>query len=54
MYNKLVGIQGEVLFEANHGTIPRHFFEWQMGKKALSNPIATIYTWTEGLRYIAA
>ena len=53
MYNKLIGIGGEALFEANHGTIPRHFLEWQMGKKAMSNPIATIYAWTEGLKYIA-
>ena len=53
MFNRLVGQNGEVMTETNHGTIPRHYVNWQKGDEALSNPIATIYAWTEGLRHRA-
>jgi isocitrate dehydrogenase len=53
MYNHLVGAKGEHVFETNHGTIPRHYQEWKTTNKAYSNPIATIYTWTEALRHLS-
>jgi len=37
--------------EAAHGTVTRHFREHQKGKPTSTNPIASIYAWTQGLRY---
>ena len=53
MFNRLIGQHGELMAETNHGTIPKHYLNWQKGNEALSNPIATIYSWTEGLRHRA-
>lgn len=53
MFNRLVGQNGEVMVETNHGTIPRHYYQYKQGQEAISNPIATIYAWTEGLRHRA-
>jgi len=35
--------------EAAHGTVTRHYREWQKGKETSTNPIASIYAWTRGL-----
>jgi isocitrate dehydrogenase len=35
--------------EAAHGTVTRHFRQWQQGKETSTNPIASIYAWTRGL-----
>ncbi len=35
--------------EAAHGTVTRHFREYQQGKKTSTNPIASIFAWTRGL-----
>ncbi len=37
--------------EAAHGTVTRHFRQHQEGKATSTNPIASIFAWTSGLRY---
>jgi isocitrate dehydrogenase len=37
--------------EAAHGTVTRHYREHQQGKVTSTNPIASIFAWTQGLRY---
>jgi isocitrate dehydrogenase len=37
--------------EAAHGTVTRHYREHQKGKPTSTNPIASIYAWTGGLKY---
>jgi isocitrate dehydrogenase len=37
--------------EAAHGTVTRHFREYQKGNKTSTNPIASIFAWTQGLAY---
>ena len=39
--------------EAAHGTVTRHYREHQAGKETSTNPIASIYAWTSGLKYRA-
>ena len=37
--------------EAAHGTVTRHYRQHQQGKATSTNPIASIFAWTGGLRY---
>ena len=37
--------------EAAHGTVTRHFRQWQQGEKTSTNPIASIFAWTRGLAH---
>ncbi|HEY4135744.1 MAG TPA: NADP-dependent isocitrate dehydrogenase, partial [Alphaproteobacteria bacterium] len=37
--------------EAAHGTVTRHYREYQKGRETSTNPIASIYAWTQGLKY---
>ncbi len=37
--------------EAAHGTVTRHYREHQKGNKTSTNPIASIFAWTQGLSY---
>jgi len=37
--------------EAAHGTVTRHFRQHQDGKETSTNPIASIFAWTRGLKY---
>jgi len=37
--------------EAAHGTITRHYRLHQQSKETSSNPIASIFAWTQGLKY---
>lgn len=39
--------------EAAHGTVTRHYREHQAGKATSTNPIASIFAWTQGLSYRA-
>lgn len=39
--------------EAAHGTVTRHYRMHQQGKKTSTNPIASIYAWTQGLSHRA-
>jgi isocitrate dehydrogenase len=41
------------LAEAAHGTVTRHYRDWQAGKKTSTNPIASIYAWTRALMHRA-
>ena len=37
--------------EAAHGTVTRHFRLHQEGKQTSTNPIASIFAWSRGLKY---
>jgi isocitrate dehydrogenase len=37
--------------EAAHGTVTRHYREHQKGRETSTNPIASIFAWTQGLTY---
>lgn len=37
--------------EAAHGTVTRHYRQHQKGEKTSTNPIASIFAWTRGLKY---
>ena len=37
--------------EAAHGTVTRHYRDYQQGKQTSTNPIASIFAWTRGLIY---
>ncbi len=37
--------------EAAHGTVTRHYRQYQQGKATSTNPIASIFAWTGGLKY---
>jgi len=39
--------------EAAHGTVTRHWREYQKGKATSTNPIASIFAWTRGLAHRA-
>ena len=37
--------------EAAHGTVTRHYRQYQAGKPTSTNPIASIFAWTRGLAH---
>ncbi|GGK14495.1 isocitrate dehydrogenase [NADP] [Pilimelia terevasa] len=37
--------------EAAHGTVTRHYRQWQKGEKTSTNPIASIFAWSRGLAH---
>ena len=37
--------------EAAHGTVTRHYRLHQKGKETSTNPVASIFAWTQGLKY---
>ena len=37
--------------EAAHGTVTRHYRMHQQGKQTSTNPIASIFAWTQGLQF---
>src|SRR5260221_7745520 len=39
--------------EAAHGTVTRHYRQYQQGKETSTNSIASIYAWTRGLAHRA-
>ena len=39
--------------EAAHGTVTRHYRDHQVGKPTSTNPIASIFAWTQGLQHRA-
>ena len=39
--------------EAAHGTVTRHYRMHQQGKETSTNPIASIFAWTGGLKHRA-
>jgi isocitrate dehydrogenase len=54
MTSALVTPDGKTMeAEAAHGTVTRHYRQHQQGKKTSTNPIASIYAWTQGLAHRA-
>jgi isocitrate dehydrogenase len=54
MTSALVTPDGKTMeAEAAHGTVTRHFRQHQQGKKTSTNPIASIFAWTQGLAHRA-
>eukprot|EP01064_Diplonema_japonicum_P020634 TRINITY_DN3022_c2_g1_i1.p2 TRINITY_DN3022_c2_g1~~TRINITY_DN3022_c2_g1_i1.p2 ORF type:complete len:446 (+),score=136.68 TRINITY_DN3022_c2_g1_i1:56-1339(+) len=52
MTSVLVCPDGETVeAEAAHGTVTRHYRQWQKGEETSTNPIASIYAWTGGIRH---
>ena len=52
MTSVLMTPEGDVIeAEAAHGTVTRHYRQHQQGKDTSTNPIASIFAWTSGLRY---
>ncbi|MDZ4821837.1 MAG: isocitrate dehydrogenase (NADP(+)) [Flavobacteriales bacterium] len=52
MTSALVTPDGKTMeAEAAHGTVTRHYRQHQQGKKTSTNPIASIYAWTQGLAF---
>ena len=52
MTSVLVTPDGQTMeAEAAHGTVTRHYREYQKGNKTSTNPIASIYAWTRGLAF---
>jgi len=39
--------------EAAHGTVTRHYRDWQAGKETSTNPVASIFAWTRGFAHRA-
>lgn len=55
MTSVLINADGTIVeAEAAHGTVTRHFHEHQKGHKTSTNPIASIFTWTNALKYRAS
>ncbi len=54
MTSILISANGEVVeAEAAHGTVTRHYHQYQRGEKTSTNPIASIFAWTGGLKHRA-
>lgn len=39
--------------EAAHGTVTRHYRQYQKGQETSTNPVASIFAWTRGLAFRA-
>ena len=50
MTSVLVAPDGSYEYEAAHGTVQRHYYQYLEGKKTSTNPIATIFAWSGALR----
>ena len=50
MTSVLVSPDGTMEFEASHGTVTRHYYRYLKGEKTSTNPIATIFAWSGGLK----
>jgi isocitrate dehydrogenase len=53
MSSVLLAPDGSVESEAAHGTVTRHYRQWQQGKETSTNSIASIFAWTRGLLHRA-
>ena len=52
MTSVLLSPDGKIVeAEAAHGTVTRHFRQHQQGKATSTNPIASIFAWTGGLKF---
>ncbi len=50
MTSVLVSPSGAYEYEAAHGTVQRHYYQYLKGEKTTTNSVATIYAWTGALR----
>ena len=50
MTSVLVSPDGNYEYEAAHGTVTRHYYNYLKGEKTSTNPIATIFAWSGALR----
>jgi isocitrate dehydrogenase len=50
MTSVLLSPEGYVEAEAAHGTVTRHYRQHQKGQETSTNPIASIFAWTRGLK----
>ncbi len=50
MTSVLVSPDGKYEYEAAHGTVTRHYYKYRAGEETSTNPVATIFAWTGGLR----
>ncbi|KAJ2919666.1 hypothetical protein MD484_g684, partial [Candolleomyces efflorescens] len=54
MTSELLTPDGNVIeSEAAHGTVTRHYREYQKGNETSTNPVASIFAWTRGLLHRA-
>ncbi|KAI0649696.1 isocitrate dehydrogenase [Trametes meyenii] len=54
MTSELITPDGQVVeSEAAHGTVTRHYREYQKGRETSTNPVASIFAWTRGLLHRA-
>lgn len=53
MTSVLVSPDGCIEAEAAHGTVTRHFRNYQKGLETSTNPVASIFAWTRGLAHRA-
>ncbi|KZT58076.1 putative isocitrate dehydrogenase [NADP] precursor [Calocera cornea HHB12733] len=52
MTSELITPDGKTMeAEAAHGTVTRHYREYQKGKETSTNPVASIFAWTRGLAH---
>jgi isocitrate dehydrogenase len=50
MTSELITPDGKTVeSEAAHGTVTRHYREYQKGRETSTNPVASIFAWTRGL-----
>ena len=55
MTSVLLSPDGNIIeAEAAHGTVTRHYRQYQNGEDTSTNPIASIFAWTQGLSYRGA
>lgn len=50
MTSVLVSPDGKYEYEAAHGTVTRHYYKYLEGERTSTNPVATIFAWSEALR----
>ncbi|KAL6304762.1 isocitrate dehydrogenase NADP-dependent [Sparassis latifolia] len=54
MTSELITPDGKTIeSEAAHGTVTRHYREYQKGRETSTNPVASIFAWTRGLLHRA-
>ena len=50
MTSVLVSPDGVYEYEAAHGTVTRHYYNWRNGETTSTNSMATLFAWTGALR----
>lgn len=54
MTSELITPDGKTMeSEAAHGTVTRHYRQYQKGQETSTNPVASIFAWTRGLSFRA-